>query len=122
MSSRHGQRPDRTASGGSLGLSRDHALDQTEPRTLTALNDEAFGGGRLERLAQEVIGLQSQPERLEQALERSNRAQRAAHVLEQQQPAAGSQYPVRLGHRLEVVWDRAERQRGHHGVEALSAS
>ena len=63
--------------------------------------------------------LEAQEERLEQALDRANRADGAANVLEQDEAAAGPQHPVGLADRRAVVGDRAKRQRAGHGVEAL---
>jgi len=73
----------------------------------------------LERLAQKVVALEADEQRVEQPLRHANGQQPAPHVLEQQEPAAGPQHTAFLSDRGAVVGDRAEGERADDRVETL---
>src|SRR4051812_2610473 len=101
----------------SLRLARDKSLDDAQLRALQALDDEAGGLDGLERLAREVVVLEAQEEGLQQPLYDSYGEQRAAYVLEEHEPAAGTQDAHRFGDGGVVVGDGAQGQRARDGVE-----
>lgn len=69
------------------------------------------------RLAQQVIALESQQERLEKTLHAPHGDPGASHVLEKDHRPAGPQHAPDLANRCCVVGDAAERERGDDGVE-----
>jgi hypothetical protein len=71
----------------------------------------------VERLAQQMVRLQAQEQRLQQPLYEAHGEQRAAHVFEQQKVSARAQHPSGLGDGPAVVRDRAEGESADHGVE-----
>jgi len=73
----------------------------------------------LERLAQEVVGLEAYEDRVEQALDGAHRSHRATDVLEQDEPAPRTQHAPGLGDGSPVVGDRAQGERRHDRVEVL---
>src|SRR6266511_4424874 len=100
-------------------LARRHALDDAELRALELLHLEPLGPQVFEWLAEQVVGLEANRERLEQPLAEAHRQHWAAHVLEQEEAAAAPQHPPDLGDGGAVVGDRAQRQRGDDSVEGL---
>ena len=72
-------------------------LDDPPLRALDRVDLEADAGHVVEGIAQQVVGLEPDRERLEQPLAAADEAHRAADVLEQQQPPAGAQDAQGLG-------------------------
>jgi hypothetical protein len=66
-----------------------------------------------------VVGAEADAQRVEDSLHGAYGWRWAAHVFEQDQPPAGAQDAVRLGHGRVVIGDRAQAERDEHRVEAV---
>src|SRR6266540_6676115 len=82
---------------GGTRFPRRDALDDPQLRALEPLDIEPLGPQVLERLAEQVVGLEANRERVEQPLRQAHRQQRAAHMLEQNEPPARPQHPPDFG-------------------------
>src|SRR5206468_2494828 len=81
---------------------------------------EAHVGQVIERLAEQVVGLEPKHERLQQPLAPANDANRAADMLHHQKATTRSQNSERLPGSGRRVRDRAEPEGAGDGVEALT--
>src|SRR5439155_17492221 len=86
----------------SLRLARGEPLDDAQLGALEPLDDEPRGADTVEGLAREVVVLEAQEERLEQALAEADRQHRTADVLEEHEAPARTQHAHRLGDRRAV--------------------
>ena len=96
-----------------------YTLDDPPLRPLDLIDHKADAWQVVQRLTQQVVGLEAGRERLQQPLATSDECDRASHVLEQQQLTAGAQDPEGLGGSSPGVGNRAEAERAGDRVEAL---
>ncbi len=92
-------------SAGCCRLRCHQALNDAPFRALEAIDPETFCHHVIERLAQEMIPVQPNEDRVQQLLERSHRQARAADVLEQEESSARPQNPPRFRDGLAVIGD-----------------
>lgn len=93
------------------------AFHDARLQALQPLYLEAFCAQVLERLAQEVIALEPNVDRLQQALARAHERVRVSHVLAEQEDPPPTQYAAHLGNGLAVVGCRAQREGAHDRVK-----
>jgi hypothetical protein len=89
-------------------LAHDQSLHHAEEAPLEMLDGEPVLGDVIERVAQQVVSLEPDGERLHHVLGEPDREVRAAGVLEGDDPTARTQHSDRLGDRARVVRDRAQ--------------
>jgi RNA polymerase sigma-70 factor, ECF subfamily len=83
-------------------------LDDLEPDVLEVV----------QRVAQQVVAGRSDAPGIQPPLDRPDRAKVAPNVLEQHEPATGTEHAEGLPDRLPVVRDGAQRQGGDDGIDA----
>src|SRR3954447_1429614 len=100
-----------------LGLASCESLDDSESRSLELFHHEPLVMYVLDRLAQQVVGLETDHEPVERALAGADDGHRTADMLGQDEPTARLEHSARFANRLAGVGDRAEAVRAQDRFE-----